>query len=275
MLKINENIRILRKDNNLTQEKLASYLNLSAVSVSKWESGETCPDISLIPELAYIFKVSIDELMGYDYTKKELEILDIMDKYQKIDNHLKYNGECKLINDAYRKYPNDLRIINLYMFDKAGGYADNDPKVLIKHSVELLHLSNKIKEESKDLKLVIDAITLAAKIYLATNQKEKSIELIHGLPSLYHTSNQRLEQLFDKNTKAYMDVLNENLKEVSSLFGDKLIKSIYYDLNLTNTEKKTKIESLLKWLCIESKNYIGVAEIYNQIYNRAMHYKML
>ncbi len=59
-----ERITNLRKDNGLTQEALASKLGISFQAVSKWENGLSCPDIALLPELADIFGVSIDELFG-------------------------------------------------------------------------------------------------------------------------------------------------------------------------------------------------------------------
>ena len=64
-IKINEQIAFLRKQKGLTQEELAKALGVTNQSVSKWESGQCCPDIQLLPELAKYFEVSIDELMGY------------------------------------------------------------------------------------------------------------------------------------------------------------------------------------------------------------------
>ncbi|MEA4833513.1 MAG: helix-turn-helix transcriptional regulator [Oscillospiraceae bacterium] len=64
-LKINEQIAFLRKQKGMTQEELAHSLGVTNQSVSKWESAQCCPDIQLLPELAKIFDVSIDELMGY------------------------------------------------------------------------------------------------------------------------------------------------------------------------------------------------------------------
>ena len=63
-LKLNETIAACRRKNNLTQEELAAQLSVSNQAVSKWESGQCCPDISLIPMLADIFNISIDELFG-------------------------------------------------------------------------------------------------------------------------------------------------------------------------------------------------------------------
>ena len=63
-LTLNENIAALRKDKGMTQEELAAMLGVSGQAVSKWESGACCPDIGLLPDLADIFGVSLDALMG-------------------------------------------------------------------------------------------------------------------------------------------------------------------------------------------------------------------
>jgi len=63
-LKLNDTICFYRKKQGLTQEELAVKLGVTNQSVSKWESAQCCPDISLIPKLADIFETSIDELFG-------------------------------------------------------------------------------------------------------------------------------------------------------------------------------------------------------------------
>lgn len=54
----------LRKNAGLTQEDVASKLNITAQAVSKWENDVSAPDISVLCELSDILKVSLDELMG-------------------------------------------------------------------------------------------------------------------------------------------------------------------------------------------------------------------
>lgn len=55
-------IRALRLKKNITQEKLAGRLLISPQAVSKWENGQTLPDITLLPGLSTQLGVSIDEL---------------------------------------------------------------------------------------------------------------------------------------------------------------------------------------------------------------------
>ena len=64
-IKINEQIAFLRKQKGLTQEELANALGVTNQSVSKWESAQCCPDIQLLPDIAKLFDVSVDELLGY------------------------------------------------------------------------------------------------------------------------------------------------------------------------------------------------------------------
>lgn len=63
-MNLSENITLLRKGAAMTQEELAVKLGVTNQSVSKWESGQCCPDIALLPEIAGIFGVSVDRLLG-------------------------------------------------------------------------------------------------------------------------------------------------------------------------------------------------------------------
>lgn len=67
----------LRKAKNMTQMELADALNISFQAVSNWERGNTMPDISKLPELAEIFGVTIDELLGKqpELTDKQMGVI--------------------------------------------------------------------------------------------------------------------------------------------------------------------------------------------------------
>ena len=64
-LKLSGNLIYLRKKRGVTQAELASFLGVTKASVSKWETGQSLPDVLILPRLAAYFDVTIDELMGY------------------------------------------------------------------------------------------------------------------------------------------------------------------------------------------------------------------
>lgn len=62
-MSLSKKIYELRKANNLSQEQLAEKVNVSRQSISKWESGETVPEIERVIELSKVFNVSTDYLL--------------------------------------------------------------------------------------------------------------------------------------------------------------------------------------------------------------------
>lgn len=63
---LGERIRERRKAQGLTQEELGKEVGVSAQAVSKWETGEAAPDLSLLPSLCATLGVSADRLLGIE-----------------------------------------------------------------------------------------------------------------------------------------------------------------------------------------------------------------
>ena len=61
---LGKRIAALRRDKGLKQDELAQQLGVTPQAVSKWENDQTCPDITLLPKLAKILGVSVDELLS-------------------------------------------------------------------------------------------------------------------------------------------------------------------------------------------------------------------
>lgn len=59
-----------RKKMNITQDTLAQQLGVTNQAVSKWESDQCCPDVMLLPKIADIFAISMDELFGREVQAK-------------------------------------------------------------------------------------------------------------------------------------------------------------------------------------------------------------
>lgn len=71
MMKFNEKIYQLRKDFRLSQEGVAERLNVSRQTISNWENGSAQPSLDKAVELANLFDVSLDELVGKARRKSE------------------------------------------------------------------------------------------------------------------------------------------------------------------------------------------------------------
>lgn len=106
MLHLSENLKKYRLLKNLTQEDVAEYLGITAQSVSKWERGESYPDITFLPALANIFETSVDLLIGMDTIRAEETRYNIHKKavaYQRCGD---YNSAEQTYRDALLIYPN-------------------------------------------------------------------------------------------------------------------------------------------------------------------------
>lgn len=71
-----DRIRTLRQQSNLSQQALGAQLGVSAVSVSKWERGQSQPDITTLTRLADIFGTTIDDLCGREPAPEEKGVED-------------------------------------------------------------------------------------------------------------------------------------------------------------------------------------------------------
>ncbi len=85
---IGKRIANLRKEKQLTQDHLAQLLGVSPQAVSKWENDQTCPDITLLPDLAKILGVTVDELLSGKQTVQPTVTLLPENKRKTIDEML-------------------------------------------------------------------------------------------------------------------------------------------------------------------------------------------
>ena len=106
MLYLPENLKKYRILKDLTQEDVAEYLGITAQSVSKWERGESYPDITFLPALANIFETSVDLLIGMDTIRAEETRYNIHKKAVGYRRSGDYDMAEKTYRDALLIYPN-------------------------------------------------------------------------------------------------------------------------------------------------------------------------
>ena len=105
-LAIGENIRNFRKKNDLTQEALADRLGVSYQSISRWENGTTYPDLELIPAIAEVLSVTVDELLGMPQIEKEKRAVVAFDELRRECIKTDYDADkiVDLLRDIRRNY---------------------------------------------------------------------------------------------------------------------------------------------------------------------------
>lgn len=89
-MNLSDNLKRIRKENNLSQEQLADKLNVSRQSVSKWESGSAYPEMDKVLQLCKMFDLSMDELLNQDIKKTREEKNSKIDINKYIESFLKY-----------------------------------------------------------------------------------------------------------------------------------------------------------------------------------------
>ena len=90
MAKISLRIADLRKNSRITQQELADSIGVSFQTVSKWETGISMPDITVLPLLAEYFHVSTDQLLGLKPLDGEMYIPEKTATEEFWNNKLEY-----------------------------------------------------------------------------------------------------------------------------------------------------------------------------------------
>ena len=231
---IAENLKTLRKEKNLTQEEVAEALSVSPQSVSKWERGDSYPDITLLPALANFYETSIDKLIGMNKINDEQTKNAVFIAAQK---HWR-NGDLKTAIDVYSKalktFPNDKSITSeLAMALAFEGGADNLNQAIT--LCERVLSDNSVSEK-------VHHTTRAAScfIYFKAGFKEKAINIAKSLPHIRESREIILKQIESEINLEYIDAYlrfialgESNQQDVLIIeFGVNMIP-ICSDFNLT------------------------------------------
>lgn len=136
-MNFSKNFAALRKKNGYTQEKIAEILGLSRQAITKWESGESEPDMVRLLEIAQLFNKKVDDLLCanlyedtnyFEETNKKLDvILEDMKKLtlqvgMRTDYDLEDNLDYELLSEykALLEYPNEDEIEEIKEYLQAG-----------------------------------------------------------------------------------------------------------------------------------------------------------
>ncbi len=205
MLHLPENLKKYRMMKNLTQEEVAEYLRITPQSVSKWERGESYPDITFLPALANIFETSIDLLIGMDTIRAEETRYNIHKEAMKYQRSGDYVMAEKTYRNALLLYPNKPGMI----LGLAGTLAlKGDTEEAIELTERGLALSDSEKQKA----------TMRATLcflYLKAGRGDKANQLAAQLPHM-RESREVIQPLIQQGLKE--EQIDANIK--SLLLGE-------------------------------------------------------
>lgn len=175
-----------RKEQHLTQEQLAAQMGVSKASVSKWETGQSYPDIILLPQLATFFNISVDELLGYSpqmtkaAIKRSYRELAAAFASQPFDKAVE---QCHaLIKEYYSCFPLLLQMVILYLNHSMLAPSDEARIILLEEAVGLCQ---RIRENCTDPGIVRQAGTMEASCYMMLQRPADVIDLLGDSASIY------------------------------------------------------------------------------------------
>lgn len=186
-LKIGEKIKELRKAQDITQEKLADYLNISYQAVSKWENGLALPDITLLPKLANFFGVSTDELLDLNASENEVELKKHEEQYQELNRKGKVLEKIELSRKVLDLYPRNYQwMLNLAYGLVSYGATSEQQKYREEHKFveEAISLCERILEDCTVDSIRHSAIQILCYEYPKMNKKEAAVKLAEDMPNM-------------------------------------------------------------------------------------------
>jgi len=175
---LGQTIKSLRRRANMTQESLAELLSLSPQAVSRWENDAAMPDLSQVPSLCHIFKISSDDLLGINLENNEEEIKRILSEANTLGNQGKQEERTQLLREANQKYPRDHQImhrlaVSLICEYSRKGIMDYD---------EVFRLCKRILAECTDSQTRYETIETLCIAYDYAGKKEEMLKLAKEMP---------------------------------------------------------------------------------------------
>lgn len=242
-----------RKLKGITQDELANYIGVSKAAVSKWENGQSYPDITFLPQLATYFNISIDELMGYE---PQMTKEDIRNLYLKLSKDFTIKPfedvvvDCQeIIRKYFSCYPLLFQMALLLLNNSNLASSKERAKEIITEA-KLLFI--KVKNESDDVELAKQALHLEGLCLISLGYPNEVIDLLDESDSMIISSKALL-------AKAYQMIGNvDESKKILQIeiyqYFLSLIQLLHSYLYLFFDDKDTFDEI--------SKRFLGLADLF-------------
>ena len=178
----------------MTQSQLADVFNVSEQAISRWENGNTYPDITLLPAIADYFHVTIDELMGMESYKDEREIEEVFEQCMENDRKGQVHKSVKLLKDTAKKYPTNFTILMHLVKELNFEYASDSSKEH-ENCEMVIDIASRVLNECADRQICNSVINEKIIALRKLGRIDEAIEISKEQPTVWETSNFRLIEL--------------------------------------------------------------------------------
>lgn len=172
-----DQIRFYRRQEGLTQEQLAEAMGVSVAAVSKWEQGQSLPEIPMLMELADFFDLSVDALLGYRLRSNDRK--SVSERLKVLRREDRYDEGLAEAEKALQKFPNTFTVVYecAKLFEMAGGTRKD--KALQRRALDLLTHAIRLLPQNSDPQVSEMSLRLdMANVLLDMEDWERALALL-------------------------------------------------------------------------------------------------
>ncbi|MDO4260545.1 MAG: helix-turn-helix transcriptional regulator [Eubacteriales bacterium] len=178
-----------RRKRGITQDELAAYIGVSKGAVSKWETGSSLPDISLLPQLASYFDISIDELIGYQPQMEKSDIKKLYIRLSKDFSVLPFDevlaGCLEIIKKYYSCYPLLFQLGALLINHIAQASSSEQTAQIMEKALECFQ---RVRTEADEPNLQKEALLMEAFCLLQLRRPSEVIDILEPVETQANSS---------------------------------------------------------------------------------------
>ena len=186
VLLIGQRIASKRKERGITQEELAQFLGVSKPAVSKWESGQSYPDITLLPPLATFFNTTVDELLCYEPQMSGSDIQKLYHRLAADFNSRPFHEVYQECLEYLRKYYSCWALqfsMGLLLINHINLAAN--PEKITEVIDKAMEIFRRIIQESANVNLSKQALSMEAVCLMSLGKPAEAIDLLDDEPEIH------------------------------------------------------------------------------------------
>lgn len=234
-IEIDKKLKSLRKSKGVTQEDFAKHLEISTQAVSKWERGESYPDITLLPNIALYYNVSIDYLLGLEEATVKAKIKEYDEQAKILANKGEAEDLLALWREAQKEFPNNLDVLQHLMEALHRVCNVHGMNIYID---EMIQIGERLLEESTVNEHRYTAIQILCYTYQKINNDEKAKEYAKMAPMNAVCSDILLSRILRKEEGII------HCQESLKIFWDTITNLLKNMLNNSDLNLKDRIKVL-------------------------------